>query len=403
MNKNKRKKIRWIEGFVGKLFIISMLILIVANLLYPSRKKSDEENRMLAERPKMTVNGLVSGTYMKQYENYQADQFIGRNIWRRLKVTLNRFGGSKEENGVFIGKKDYLMEDIVEPDQETLKNNLTAMKAFAGRYEEIPVSMALVPDAASVLSSRLPSLATVADQSASISHVKKELGNSVQWIDAVQAMNKHSNEKIYYKTDHHWTTLGAFYTFQEAAPTLGISADVSSGYVSYPVATDFNGTLAAKSGCRLGVKEQIDIYVPKDADNDVIVNYVDEQVKTTSLYESDKLKTRDKYALFLGGNSPLIDIRTLADSQKRILVVKDSYANSFVPFLTPYFREIVMLDPRYYTGNIQDVMETYQITDVLFLYSGNTFFEDNNISGVLNSEQSDETGVPAEEGADTAE
>ena len=153
----------------------------------------------------------------------------------------------------------------------------------------------------------------------------------------------------------------------------------------------------------MGEKEEIDIYVPKDTDNDVTVNYVDEQIKTTSLYESKMLKTRDKYAVFLGGNTSLIDIKTLSEKQGRILVIKDSYANSFVPFLAPYFREIVLLDPRYYTGNIQDVMDTYKITDVLFLYNGNTFFQDNNISGVLNSGQSNETGIHTEEGTDQTE
>lgn len=388
MDNNKRKKRRWIESFVGKVFIICLLVMIVANLVYPSNEKSEEENRMLTQKPEMTVGNLTSGSYMKEYEKYQTDQFIGRNFWRKLKVTLNRIGGSKEENGVFIGKRNQLLEDIAVPEQDSLKSNLDAIKTFANNYEDIPVNMLLVPDAANTLKTSLPSLATVADQNALISQVKKELGDSVQWIDAVQAMNKHKNEKIYYKTDHHWTTLGAFYAFQEAASILGINEDVSSRYVSYPVATDFNGALAAKSGCKMGVKEEIDIYVPKDTDNDVIVNYVDEQVKTTSLYEEKMLKTRDKYAVFLGGNASLIDIKTLAEGQGRLLVVKDSYANSFVPFLTPYFREIVMMDPRYYTGNIQDVMETYQITDVLFLYSGNTFFQDNNISGVLSSEQS---------------
>lgn len=403
MDNNTRKKKRWVECFVGKAFIICLLILILANLLYPSHEKSDEENRMLTQRPKMTLGNLTSGGYMEQYEDYQADQFIGRSFLRKVKVTLNRLGGSREENGVFIGKKGQLMEDIVVPDQDTLRENLAAIKSFSNECGDIPVSMILVPDAAGVLKSELPSLAKVADQNASISQVKKELGDSVQWIDAVKAMNKHKDEKIYYKTDHHWTTLGAFYTFQEAASTLGITADVSSGYVSYPVATDFNGTLAAKSGCRMGEKEEIDIYVPKDVDNDVTVNYVDEQIKTTSLYESKMLKTRDKYAVFLGGNTSLIDIKTLSEKQGRILVIKDSYANSFVPFLTPYFREIVLLDPRYYTGNIQDVMDTYKITDVLFLYNGNTFFQDNNISGVLNSGQSNEAGIHTEEGADPAE
>lgn len=70
----------------------------------------------------------------------------------------------------------------------------------------------------------------------------------------------------------------------------------------------------------------------------------------------------------------------------RLLLVKDSYANSFVPFLTPYFREIVLVDPRYYSGTIEDIMDTYRITDVMFLYSGNTFFRDNNLKGVLSGE-----------------
>ena len=387
MKNNRRKKKRWVDGFIGKAFIICLLILILGNLLVPNKKKSDEENRMLSEKPKLTIGALTSGSYMEQYESYQSDQFIGRNMWRKLKVTLNRFGGSKEENGVFIGKKNQLLEDIAAPDKDLLHSNVAAIKAFSERYSDIPVTMLLVPDAANILSSSLPSLATVADQSTSIGLVKKELGDSVQWVDAVKVLNKHKDEKIYYKTDHHWTTLGAFYAFQEAAGKLGISADVSSVYASYPVTTDFNGILAAKSGCRMNVREEIDIYVPKDTDNDVTVNYVDEQKKTTSLYEADQLDTRDKYAVFLGGNTSVIDIKTMAENRDRLLVVKDSYANCFVPFLTPYFREIVMIDPRYYTGNIQDAMETYQITDVLFLYSGNTFFQDNNISGALGSEQ----------------
>ena len=389
MRRNRRKKRRGAEGLIGKLFIIFLLLFIVGNFLTPVKSISEEENRMLTQKPEISIGGLLSGGYMEEYENYQADQFIGRNFLRRVKVALNRLGGSQEENGVFIGKGRQLLEDIVVPDEESLKNNLDAIQRFSDKYEDVPVNMILVPDAANILSGQLPSLATVADQNANIGYVKKKLGDSVQWVDAVGALEKHKDEKIYYLTDNHWTTLGAFYMLEEAAGTLGITADLASSYASYPVTEGFNGTLAAKSGCRLNVKEEIEIHVPSEADNDVVVNYVDEQVKTTTLYDRDKLKTRDKYAVFLGGNTSLIDIKTMSAGQKHLLVLKDSYANCFVPFLTPYFREIVMVDPRYYSGNIEDVMETYQITDVLILYSGNTFFRDNNISGVLESGQSD--------------
>lgn len=384
MRKNRKK--RWVESFIGKVFIICLLVFIIGNLLVPNQKKSEEENRMLSLRPKLTFSSMISGSYMQQYERYRSDQFMGRRGWRKLKVTLNRLGGSREENGVFIGKKGQLLEDIAVPDREALGSSVTAMKEFAGKYSDIPVSVLLVPDAANVIRSSLPSLAEVPDQNLSIAQLKKELGDSVQWIDGVQVLNEHKNERIYYKTDPHWTSLGAFYVFEEAAGTLGITTDFSSGYASYPITTDFKGALASRSGCEMNIKEEISIYVPKDTDNDVVVNYVDEQKKTTSLYDLEMLRTRDKYGVFLSGNTSVVDIETMAESRKKLLIVRDSYANCFVPFLTPYFQEIVLVDPRYYSGTVQDIMETYQITDVLFLYSGNTFFQDNNISGVLSSE-----------------
>ena len=371
---------------IGTGFLICILGIGLLNLIIPSKKISEEENRGLQQKPEFSVSSVTSGSYMDQYEKYQADQFVGRNAWRSLKVGFSRLAGSKEENGVFIGKKGQLLEDISVPDQDVLKDNLKAIQNLSETYPDIPVNMILVPDAAYVLEDRMPFTAAVADQGQYIAQVKKELGDSVQWIDAVKPLTRHSDEKIYYKTDHHWTAKGAYYVFQESVKTLELDEKMAGGYVSYPITTEFNGALASKSGCHLKEKEQIDIYVPKAEDNDVVVNYVDEQKKTTSLYDSSKLKERDKYAVYLGGNFSVVDIRTVSESNRRLLLFKDSYANSFVPFLTPYFREIVMVDPRYYSGTIGDIMDTYEITDTLFLYSANIFLQDNNISGVLSSE-----------------
>ena len=174
--------------------------------------------------------------------------------------------------------------------------------------------------------------------------------------------------------------------FQDAAQTFGIEGDVSDDFVSYTVTDSFNGVLAASSGVGLDERELIDIYVPTEGDDDVIVDYVDEGRKTTSLYDSSKLDTRDKYGVFLGGNTSVIDIKTVSTSQKRLLIVKDSFADCFIPFLAPYYREIVVVDPRYYSGTMDEIMDTYRITDALILYSGNTFFTDNNISGVFSGE-----------------
>ena len=378
------------QAHIIRPFIMCLLFFFIANLVYPTQKTSKSENRSLTQRPKLSLSSVASGSFMKQYESYQADQFIGRDFFRTLKVKIDSLGGKKEENGVFKGKKGQLMEDVVTPKKESLKKNLDAMKAFRNQFEEVNASVILVPTAANVWEERLPSLAKVANQSALIQNVKNSLGADMSWVDAESVMKAHKSEKIYYQTDHHWTTLGAHYVFQESMTTLGIAeketeAETQITFSPYPVTTTFNGALSSKSGYQTNTKEQIDIYMPQNPVQ-VIVNRVDEQKKLTSLYQSDCLETKDKYAVFLGGNYGLLDIKTTSNSKKRLILFKDSYANCFIPFLAPYFREIVVVDPRYYTGTAEELMTTYGITDMLFLYNANTFFADNNLSGVLTGE-----------------
>ena len=381
MKKDRQRKVQ--EKLVGIIFILTLFLFLIINVIVPDREKSVQENRMLATKPKFRLSSLISGDYDEKFEAYMDDQFVGRDMWRKLKVAVDRIGGSRLENGVYIGTNGQLLEQIEVADENHLAANIKAIKSFSESQSKIPVRMMLVPDAANVLNHSLPALAKPEDQTQMFSMVRKDLGDSVEWIDVSTELNKHKTEKIYYKTDHHWTTLGAFYAFQAAAPSLGIDGDLSGKYVSYTVSDSFNGMLASKSGVNFGEKEQIDIYVPTEEDTDLIVDYVDEGKRSTSLYDSSKLKEKDQYTVFLGGNSSLLDIRTVSTSTKRLLLVKDSFANSFMPFLTPYYREIVVVDPRYYSGTINDLMDSYRISEVLFLYSGNTFFKDNNISGVF--------------------
>ena len=382
---NRKRKAR-IANLIGKIFIIVLFLVLIVNVIVPDKEKSELENRTLESRPRFNLTTVLSGDFMEQWEKYLSDQFAGRNTWRRVKVGLDRLGGAKMENNIYIGKGGQLMENIEVPDEDQLDANMTAIQNFAQTYEDIPVTMMLVPDAACILTDRLPAFAEVEDQRQMFSMAERKLGDSVNWIDTVSILNKHKSEKLYYKTDHHWTTQGAFYVFQDAAQTFGIEGDVSDDFVSYTVTDSFNGVLAASSGVGLDERELIDIYVPTEGDDDVIVDYVDEGRKTTSLYDSSKLDTRDKYGVFLGGNTSVIDIKTVSTSQKRLLIVKDSFADCFIPFLAPYYREIVVVAPRYYSGTMDEIMDTYRITDALILYSDSRALRDNNISGVFSGE-----------------
>ena len=385
MDKKKKRKGQ-AEVMLGMVFLLFLFIVMIINLVVPDNRMSEEENRVLSSSPVFSLNNIISGAFMEQAEEYVSDQFVGRDLLRRLKVGADMLGGVRKEEDVYIGSDGQLLEDIKIPEQENLQTNLDAIRQFTTDYPDLTVNMILVPDAANILRGSLPALATVEDQSQLISMVRNSLSDSVGWIDVSTVLNRHRSEKIYYKTDRYWTALGAFYAFQEAAPSLGISEDVSDKYVSYTVSDSFNGSLAARSGASLDEQETIEIYVPTQGDDDVIVDYVDEGKRTSSLYDSSSLEGRNQYEVYLGGDTCLLDIRTVSTSQKRILVVKDSFANCFIPLLTPYFREIVVVDPRYYSGTIQDIMDTYQITDTLFLYSGNGFFTDNSISGVFTGE-----------------
>lgn len=386
MNRVNRKR-RKVRLWMALGFISCIALLVLADGITKERKFSEEENRMLATKPKASVETVMSGKFMSQYEKYKSDQFFGRDFWVSLKTKADLLLGKKDSNGVFKGADGYLLEEISVLDEASYKENMDAVTAFAARYPDLKMHMLIAPNAANILKEKLPAFAATEDQNAQLKRTEEIVSAAgIQWIDAAKTLNQHKNEEIYYRTDHHWTTKGAYYAFQEAAGALGILQEEMTAFVPHTVTEEFNGTLSATSGYERSRRENIDIYLPEKNDTEVVVNYVEEKEKSASMYSSEKLEEKDKYGMFLNGNHALVDIKTTSEKNRRLLILKDSYANCFVPFLTPYYREIVLVDPRYYYGDLDDLIEEDRITDVLFLYNGNTFFTDNNLSGVLASE-----------------
>lgn len=394
----KGKKL--VQAVSAAAFLGSLVVFCAAGMIHKDQTFSNLENRMLAQKPEISWTNIVSGRFMKQYEEYQSDQFPGRNFWIQIKTMADTISGKREENGVFNARDDYLMADIAVPDKAMLEENLTAMKEFAVRYQDVGMHIMLVPNSANIYKSKLPALAVTADQGAMLDDVRSRLGEGFDWIDTEKTMKEHRDEEIYYHTDHHWTTLGAYYAFQDAKEQLGIAGEEQIKMKAYGVSNNFNGTLSAMSGYQTGYKEAIYIYLPEgEKTPEYVVNYVEEQKKTGSLYDSSKLDERDQYGVFLGGNHALVEIKTTAEQGKRLLIIKDSYANCFIPFLVPYYREIMVMDPRYYSGDIEKLMTENRIDSVLFLYNANTFFEDRMLAGVLAEEASEESNMEADEGA----
>lgn len=366
------------------IFLFFLIIAFAFNLFSKDKKYSESENRMLAQKPEFSMANLASGKYMKDMEDYVTDQFFIRDKWINLKVLEDLALGKRESNGVYIGKKDHLMEIPSAPNQKALDNNLDAISNFAASHPDINTVMTLIPNAAYVYNHLIPRNAPVRDQEADIKYVQSAVGTSLNFVDLTKTMTSHKDEEIYYKTDHHWTTLGAKYAFDALSTALGIDSPTQE-YTIYPVTHRFQGTLTSKSGYDKGM-DTIELYIPQNVNTDCVVNFVDEGKRTASMYESAALENKDKYEVFFGGNHSRIDISTPMEGKKNLLLFKDSYANCFIPFLVPYYRNIIVIDPRYYYDNIESLITDNEITDILFLYNVNTFMGDTSLGDVLAAE-----------------
>lgn len=375
---------QWWEEFYSRLvkvFVVILGVTVLVNIIKRDNSFSEAENRMLAKRPELTWESVKSGKFMSEFESYVSDQFFMRNQWITLKLYEDKLTGKRESNGVYLGKKGYLMEVPNTPDWENVEKNVKEMSAFAKRNSDITTYMCLVPNASYILKDKMPYGAPARDQSKDIRKVQSMAGDAVKKIDVTEVLQNHAKEDIYYKTDHHWTSLGAYYAFEKLAAELKIS-NPESDYNIYTVADDFQGTLASKSGYHRS-KDIVQVYEPKKQNKEYVVMYVEEGEKSTSIYDRESLKDKDKYTVFFGGNHARIDISTTQKARKNLLLFKDSYANCMVQFLLPYYQNIVIIDPRYFYESVDNIIESYSITDILFLYNVDTFLGDNSIADVL--------------------
>ena len=270
------------------------------------------------------------------------------------------------------------MQQPATPKDDAIVHTQKSINDFVAAYPDISHHVMIVPDAATVMPSWLPANAPVRDQGQDIAAFTGGLDGPVI-LDARSPLEDHVNEGVYYKTDHHWTSLGAYNVFLSNAGALGIDNPVE--YTPYTVSADFEGTLAAKSG-DYDSHDKVDVYAPS-SDVDYYVNYVNEKSQSTSVYNVEKLDHNDKYQVFFGGNHPLVTINTTSESGKTLLVFKDSYANSFVSFLVPYYSTIIMVDPRYYYDDLSQIIHNSMVTDTLFLYSYDTIATDTSLADVL--------------------
>ena len=353
-------------------FFLFIFLFTAVDLVKPDREYSEFENKYLTQRPEFTLASFLNNEWTSKYETYLNDQFVLRDDWITLKSICESMLLKIENNGIAYGADDYLFEKFTTLAGDSLaqfERNVGYEKTFIDTYgETVPITFTIIPNAYMILPEKLPEGLIQVDQAAYTAPIYEAVGDKAQVVDFTGALTAHKDEYIFYRTDHHWTTLGAYYAYAAYVESLGmepVALDSLSG-IEVP---DFYGTYFSKAKKFDAVADTITYYPIADAG--VIID----GQEADGYYDLSKFEVRDKYAAFLRGNNGYTviksGVREAPEGQEpsKILVIKDSYANSFVPFLLYNFDEVHVVDLRYSAVSMKELLSTENFDQVLLMYN----------------------------------
>ncbi len=369
-----------IQKFLSAILFAAMTVIMPIVFIFSKKSSySAEENRMLAKIPKLNASAVSDKSYMHDLEKYLSDHFPDRLKWVQAKMSLDRISGKDIINGIYI-TDSMLIEKLHEPDYEEVIKSVRAINDFAENYNTDIFAM-IAPTSAGIYSELLPEFAPQLDQGKFIAETCSGFSENVNVIDVFNTMVCEKNSYIYYRNDHHWTSYGAYCAYVKAIELLGQKPVPIEEFSKECYSSDFRGTFYSKCLYNKTAADVIDVFNCKNGTEvtDVICNDGVSETHYDSIYFMDYLEKKDKYCVFLGENRAYTNIKTNVDNDKKILIIKDSYANSFIPFLTQHYSEIAVIDLRYVKTSVSDFVNPDDYEQTLFLYNASTFAEDKNI------------------------
>ena len=356
-------------------FFIMLLTGMAAGILQKDKTYSSTENRTLQQFPKLNVKRVLNGKFQKKYETYLADQFPERDSWVKLQSITERVFGKTESNGVYFGKKGYLLEKYTEEDidNKLAGKNINILGKFvkeASKTADVKVMM--VPSKTFVLKDYMPAFAETYDENIFYNKLEKKLPDNVI-VDVYDILREHRDEDIFYRTDHHWTTHGAWYGYGAYIKACGTGPGNAEAKKDLKtVSKSFLGTSYSKVNM-YSREDEINIYEPV---NEMTVVYNLGEKTENTFYQTGFLKKKDKYSVFFGGNQALLEISGGTKNKKTLFIVKDSFANCIIPFLAEDYEKVVVADMRHLNAGMTMLLRKYNPTDVLVLYNTIQFMQD---------------------------
>lgn len=350
------------------IFITFISVFFALHIFIPDSSFSESENRNLQTLPSFSWGDLTNGKYSTQITDYAVDQFPYRNFFVSLKATNEWVLGKLENNGVYLAQDSVLIDKFLYENNGQLDTNIKKVSNFINNVD-IPISFTIVPTQNDIYGDLLPKHAPTVDQKELIDYV----GNYIDQINIYDTLKNHNDEYIYYYTDHHWTSLGAYYAYAEIISLWGYTPVPLESYTANTLTTDFLGTTDSKNSLSWTKADTITTYVP----NQEIIYSNNSGEHTGHLYDTSLLEQKNKYEIFLGGNPPLAVIN--GQGEGKLLMIRDSYSNALVPFFIEHFEEIHMVDMRTLKLSMSNYIAEHQIDLGLICYGLPNFATDKNL------------------------
>ncbi len=329
------------------LFCVVVGVLAVSFWIIPDKSFSEQENRNLEQIPELSADSFFSGGFSKAINVYYADQFPLRDIFVRLKSGSELLFLKGENNGVLYSKDQLAVKDfnayqsrihITEDTDRIYLDSLEAQLKSVDKLGEslnIPLVTVLPPRTVDIADSAFHYDRPDGDKPFEL--MNGTLGSKAGYIDTLSLLRPkyESGEYVYYRTDHHWTTNGAYYTYCEIMKQLGREEKIiPRESFEIEIIEDFSGTTAGRANFPFYTKDTLEIWHLPDDDEYVVTADGEEM---NGFYNRDYLQKSDKYSVFLDGTHDVTTIKKKGEERDTLLIAKDSFANCLIPFLAREF------------------------------------------------------------------
>lgn len=325
------------------------------------------ENRKLADIPEVSLGGLYDGSDVEKLGYYVTDHFAGREEWISSKTIMQAELSEQIVNGIYIGKDRLLDAEV------SLRTPASVNADIFSRYVENydgTVYFAAIPSSSGIYGDLLQARGISRSDSQQITAFYEFLNDDIKKIDAYNILKMLNENYIYYRTDTKWTTYGAYCVYKTVIQKLGFLPTLYDKYSIQHITANFRGNLYKKVLSAKVKPDIIDIYSYPDGATVLSCE------KTTNsgnnveseLYDLDRLESSDMYSVFLGESAPLIRIKTSVKNDKKLLVIKDSYADCFIPFLIQHYSEIAVISPEGMQKELSEYININDYSQTLFLF-----------------------------------